>query len=86
VNERYVDKAGKRERGTVGDRLVVDRDYFYRAVGDRKRLSGAIKGSIDESMAARTTPSKSLLGASDRCGECVWRREVKAQGLVRVDR
>jgi hypothetical protein len=35
------------ERGTVGDRLVVDRDYFYRAVGDRKRLSGAIKGSIE---------------------------------------
>jgi len=47
VDERYVDKAGKRERGIVGDRLVVDCDYFYRAVGDRKRLSAAIKGSIE---------------------------------------
>jgi hypothetical protein len=43
INQLYVDKAGDKKRGAVGDELIVDADYFEDVIKNAKRLSGAIQ-------------------------------------------
>jgi hypothetical protein len=47
VNELYLEKAGDKARGALGDRIIVDKAYFDQAIGIMKRVSGAIKGDVE---------------------------------------
>lgn len=48
INELYIQKAGKKARGDIGDRLTVDKKYFYAALAKMKRVSGAIKRDVEK--------------------------------------
>jgi hypothetical protein len=54
VNDLYVEKAGEKARGAIGERLTVDNAYFYGALGKLKRVSGAIKRDIERKYGAAT--------------------------------
>jgi hypothetical protein len=43
INRLYVDKAGDKKRGDLGDELVIDADYFEDVIENAKLLSGAIQ-------------------------------------------
>jgi hypothetical protein len=43
INQLYLDKAGGKARGSVGDLLVVNEDYFEDVIMSAKALSGAIQ-------------------------------------------
>jgi hypothetical protein len=47
VNSLYLEKAGAKARGAFGSQLTIDKPYFYSALGDIKRVSGAIKGQVE---------------------------------------
>jgi len=54
VNDLYVEKAGEKARGSIGERLTVDKAYFYGALGKLKRVSGAIKRDVERKYGAAT--------------------------------
>jgi hypothetical protein len=43
INEIYLQKGGKKARSEFGERLTVNKKYFYGAFAKMKRVSGAIK-------------------------------------------
>jgi hypothetical protein len=43
INQIYLDKAGAKSRGALGEELVIDEDYFADVVVNAKMLSGAIQ-------------------------------------------
>lgn len=48
INRLYVDKAGEKARGRVGDELVVNRTYFKHVLVVAKTLSGAIQKEVEK--------------------------------------
>jgi len=48
INGLYMQKAGKKARGDLGDRLTVDKEYFYGALAKMKKVSGAIKRDVEK--------------------------------------
>lgn len=48
INRLYVDKAGEKARGAVGDELVVNRTYFRHVLVTAKTLSGAIQREVEK--------------------------------------
>jgi len=48
VNQLYLDKAGKKTRGELGDRLVVDKSYYLDSLAKLKKVSGAIKRDVEK--------------------------------------
>lgn len=48
INRLYIDKAGSKARGQVGDPLIIDEDYFGEAVMAGKALSGAIQSETEK--------------------------------------
>ena len=47
INKLYVEKAGDRRRGEIGDELVIDRSYFRHVVITLKKLSGSIQSKTE---------------------------------------
>jgi hypothetical protein len=62
VNDLYVEKAGAKVRGAVGERLIVDKTYFYGALGKMKRVSGAIKRDVERKYGAASDGSDANAG------------------------
>ena len=48
ANALYVEKAGTKARGAVGEKTPVDQDYYYEALAKLKKVSGAIKRDIEK--------------------------------------
>jgi len=48
INRLYVDKAGEKARGAVGDELVINRAYFKHVLVTAKTLSGAIQREVEK--------------------------------------
>jgi len=48
INQIYIDKAGKKARGELGNKIVVDKRYFRHVVVTAKRLSGSIMNEIEQ--------------------------------------
>jgi hypothetical protein len=48
VNKLYLDKSGDRARGTLGDTLPVDQDYYYDCLAKLKKVSGALKRDVEK--------------------------------------
>ncbi|MGV3652408.1 MAG: hypothetical protein ACO1OK_13370 [Devosia sp.] len=49
INEIYLEKVGDRARGVVGDRIIVDADYFEQSVRLLKKISSTIyRGLLDK--------------------------------------
>lgn len=47
INRLYVEKAGERGRGNVGEELVIDEAYFRHVVVTLKRLSGSVQSKTE---------------------------------------
>jgi hypothetical protein len=47
INKLYVEKAGDRGRGSVGDELIIDRSYFRHVIVTLKKLSGSIQSKTE---------------------------------------
>ncbi|HEX3430795.1 MAG TPA: hypothetical protein VHT03_07905 [Rhizomicrobium sp.] len=54
VNQLYIDKVGDRARGSPGDRLTVERPYFYDSLARMKKVSGAIKREVESRFGSQT--------------------------------
>lgn len=52
VNDLYREKAGKKSRGDVGQKISVDKDYYAIALATLKKVSGAIKRDIESKYGA----------------------------------
>jgi hypothetical protein len=63
VNDLYVEKAGAKVRGAVGERLIVDKTYFYGALGKMKRVSGAIKRDVERKYGAASDGTDANAGS-----------------------
>ena len=48
INRLYVDKAGEKARGAVGDELVINGAYFKKVLVTAKTLSGAIQREVEK--------------------------------------
>lgn len=48
ANALYVEKAGTKARGAIGQKISVDQDYYYEALAKLKKVSGAIKRDIEK--------------------------------------
>jgi len=48
VNHLYLDKAGSKARGDLGEKLPVDQGYYYDALAKLKKVSGAIKRDVEK--------------------------------------
>lgn len=47
INKVYVEKAGEKRRGEVGDELAIDQDYFRQVIITLKKLSGSIQSNTE---------------------------------------
>jgi hypothetical protein len=59
VNALYLDKAGNKARGALGDTIAVDADYYYSVLANLKRVSGAIKRDVGKKYGKPLPPSTS---------------------------
>ena len=48
INSLYVDKAGEKARGALGDELVVNTAYFKHVLVTAKTLSGTIQREVEK--------------------------------------
>ncbi|CAO3941605.1 hypothetical protein [Achromobacter mucicolens] len=48
INKLYVEKAGEKARGKIGDELTVDHAYFRHVIVKLKRLSGTIQRETEK--------------------------------------
>lgn len=48
ANTLYLEKAGTKSRGALGQKISVDKDYYYDALAKLKKVSGAIKRDIEK--------------------------------------
>jgi hypothetical protein len=48
INKLYIEKAGTRTRGQVGEELVIDEQYFSDVIENTKLLSGAIQRETEK--------------------------------------
>ncbi|MBO9681471.1 MAG: hypothetical protein J7502_02155 [Flavisolibacter sp.] len=60
INDVYIVKSGKKGRGSVGERIIVDKSYFDMSIGTMKRISGIIKRDTEKKF---NSPSR---GASSK--------------------
>lgn len=47
VNQLYLDKAGRKARGALGSKLIIDQAYYYESIAKMKKVSGAIKRDVE---------------------------------------
>jgi protein tyrosine/serine phosphatase len=52
INALYLEKAAKKARGKVGDKVEVDKHYYNAALATLKKVSGAIKRDIEKKYGA----------------------------------
>lgn len=52
VNTLYLEKSAKKARGAIGDKVVVDKDYYNSALATLKKVSGAIKRDVEKKYGA----------------------------------
>jgi hypothetical protein len=52
VNALYLEKAGDKARGALGEKIAVDEDYFSSALAKLKKVSGAIKRDVEKKYGA----------------------------------
>lgn len=48
ANALYIEKAGTKARGALGQKISVDKDYYYDALAKLKKVSGVIKRDIEK--------------------------------------
>jgi hypothetical protein len=48
INKLYIEKAGTKARGQVGEELVIDEQYFSDVIENTKLLSGAIQRETEK--------------------------------------
>jgi hypothetical protein len=48
INNVYLSKVGNQKRGEIGDRLVIDNQYFNHCIATLKRLSGIMRRDVDK--------------------------------------
>lgn len=53
VNQLYLDKSGAKARGELGERLVVDKSYYYDSLAKLKKVSGAMKRDVEKTYGRR---------------------------------
>jgi hypothetical protein len=53
VNTLYLEKAGDKARGALGEKLAVDKEYFSSVLAKLKKVSGAIKRDVEKKYGAR---------------------------------
>jgi hypothetical protein len=53
VDALYVEKAGSKARGALGEKIAVDEEYFSSALAKLKKVSGAIKRDVEKKYGAR---------------------------------
>jgi len=47
INNVYLQKTGDKSRGKIGDKLVIDSDYFDHCIATLKRISGIIHRDVE---------------------------------------
>lgn len=58
VNGLYIDKAGAKARASLGEKLVVDKAYYYESLAKMKKVSGAIKRDVEKKYGKNTNKNK----------------------------
>lgn len=53
INAIYLEKAGAKARGNLGEKIAVDEAYFSLALARLKKVSGAIKRDVEKKYGAR---------------------------------
>lgn len=53
VNALYIEKAGGKARGALGEKIAVDESYFSSALAKLKKVSGAIKRDVEKKYGAQ---------------------------------
>lgn len=53
VNALYLEKAGDKARGALGEKITVDEKYFSSALAKLKKVSGAIKRDVEKKYGAQ---------------------------------
>ena len=53
INDVYLSKVGQKKRGEIGDRPVIDNQYFNHCTATLKRLSGIIRRDVDKQFPER---------------------------------
>jgi hypothetical protein len=48
INALYIEKAGRRRRGEIGESVEVDSDYFDSSLAVMKQISGIVKRDIEK--------------------------------------
>jgi len=48
ANALYIEKASTKARGARGEKLTVDKEYYYDALAKLKKVSGAIKRDVEK--------------------------------------
>jgi hypothetical protein len=48
INALYLEKAGIKARGALGEKIAVDEEYFSSALAKLKKVSGAIKRDVEK--------------------------------------
>jgi len=48
INETYKTKVGEKSRGTIGDKIAVDKTYFDHSIATMKRISGLIRKDTEK--------------------------------------
>lgn len=54
INQLYLDKAGPKVRGALGQTIAVDKAYLYEALAKMKKISGVIKRDVEKAYGGRT--------------------------------
>lgn len=52
VNALYIEKAGKKARAALGEKVEVNQDYFDGVIAKLKKVSGAIKRDVEKKYGA----------------------------------
>lgn len=55
INQLYLDKAGRKARGGIDDKLDIDEDYFEEVIMNAKALSGAIQRETEKKIRMEST-------------------------------
>jgi len=53
INHLYLDKSKSKARGQLGDKLIVDKSYYYDSLAKLKKVSGAIKRDVEKKYGAK---------------------------------
>lgn len=57
INALYLEKAGVKARGVLGEKVAIDEEYFSSALAKLKKVSGTIKRDVEKSLVCNPTRS-----------------------------